>query len=95
MPSMFYPSSFLCVFPSILLGLSQGGNGLSLNSARFSDHGVIGRQAQPAPGQLRDFAVYPPVLVPEGSKDENGCVFTKTLAEYTFENSYGTPFVGE
>ena len=92
---MFYPSRSLCVCSSIVLSFLPVGSGSSLSSERFSDRVVAGRQAQPAPGQLRDFAVYPPVLVPQGTRDDNGCVYTKTLAEYTFENSYGTPFVGE
>ena len=58
------------------------------------DNALVKRQGAPGTGVLTDFQVYEPVLTPSGPSNQYGCVYTKTLMEYDFANSYGAPFVG-
>ena len=57
------------------------------------DHAPQKRQT-PATAPLVDFQVYDPVLTPTGTSDQYGCIYTETLMDYVFSNSYGAPFVG-
>ena len=63
-------------------------------SSAFANNALVKRQGAPGSGILTDFQVYEPVLTPTGSSNQYGCVYTKTLMEYDFANSYGAPFVG-
>lgn len=79
---------------SLILSVSLWLASAASDSLRV-DYGISNRQAEPMPGQLHDFQVYEPVFVPEGTSNEYGCVYTMTLMEYDFANSYGAPFVGQ
>ena len=52
------------------------------------------KRQTPATPPLVDFQVYEPVLTPSGTSDQYGCIYTQTLMNYVFSNSYGAPFVG-
>ena len=52
------------------------------------------KRQTPATAPLVDFQVYDPVLTPSGTSDQYGCIYTETLMDYVFANSYGAPFVG-
>ena len=53
---------------------------------------LLTRQTPASP--LVDFQVSQPILTPSGTSDQYGCIYTETLMEYEFANSYGAPFVG-
>ena len=46
-------------------------------------------------GRLVNFQVSEPVLTPSEQADREGCVYTLTLMEHVFANSYDVPFVGK
>ena len=48
-----------------------------------------------APSPLVNFQVSLPILTPSGQSNQYGCVYTETLMEHEFANSYGSPFVGK
>ena len=52
------------------------------------------KRQTPATAPLVDFQVYEPVLIPSGTSDQYGCIYTQTLMNYVFSNSYDAPFVG-
>ena len=58
------------------------------------NHDALRMRQTPATTPLVDFQVSEPILTPSGTSDQYGCIYTQTLMEHTFGNSYGKPFVG-
>lgn len=74
-----------------LLGLLASGGHSTDGQAQA---GFQKRQGSPSTSLLTDFQVYPPVLTPEGTENEYGCVYTEKLMDFHFANSINGPFVG-
>ncbi|KAJ5923503.1 hypothetical protein N7454_008748 [Penicillium verhagenii] len=65
-------------------------------AAKGGQNQIFKRTDDASTGELHDFQVYPPVLTPSANaegKNEYGCVVTKTLMDYDFASSYGSPYV--
>ena len=87
LPATIKSHYFLCLY---VFFISQcAANVLSLQNPNDA------RQKRQSPATtLVDFQVYEPVLTPSGTSDQYGCIYTQTLMDYVFSNSYGAPFVG-
>lgn len=82
----------------MMLPLIQGLTALSFVSLASASRGNLKRTTVTSTGKTHDFQVAPPVLTPSANgrgESEYGCVVTKTLMDYDFANSYGSPYVGE
>ena len=88
LPAIIKFNCLICSYVYILLCATGA---LSLLSP---DHDALQMRQTPATTPLVDFQVSEPILTPSGTSDQYGCIYTQTLMEYTFSNSYGTPFIG-
>lgn len=79
------------LYPYVLVILLS----LEAFAALIPDHSVQKRQDPFEQAPLAIFQVAEPISTPTGSNDTSGCIWTETLMEYEFAESYYRPFVGQ
>lgn len=78
------------LYPYVLVILLS----LEAFAALIPDHSVQKRQDPFEQAPLAIFQVAEPITTPTGTNDTSGCIWTETLMEYEFAESYYRPFVG-